>query len=184
MNEKDKRTAKTIGKIFLWIFVPYVMVYKLVLKKTSERKTSLFIAGLTFLFYFVLIFTSNPDTQKEVNSQTVTATKTIKTTPTTTIQPTAKPTKNPQEIYDDWVKKQFSAWDGSCYALVSLLKKNLNDDSSFEHVETKYIVNADLDTLTIIMSYRAKNAFGAKVLNTCTATASKSKDQIIIVSNE
>jgi uncharacterized protein YhaN len=60
------------------------------------------------------------------------------------------------------IEKSFSGWDGSHTGLVKYVKNNLNDADSFEHVETKYF---DLgDYLIVNMRYRAKNAFGAKVL--------------------
>lgn len=61
-----------------------------------------------------------------------------------------------------FVEKQFSSYDGSHIDFVRAFKKNLNDPDSFEHVETKYIDNGT--SLTVIMKYRAKNGFGAFVL--------------------
>jgi len=55
-----------------------------------------------------------------------------------------------------------SAWDGSFPPLVEALKQRLNDAGSFEHVRTTYTI--DRNNITIFMTYRAKNAFGAKML--------------------
>lgn len=37
-----------------------------------------------------------------------------------------------------WIKSQFSVWDGSHRELEKLVKKNLNDEKSFDHIETTY----------------------------------------------
>jgi hypothetical protein len=67
--------------------------------------------------------------------------------------------KAPQEQHIQKIENQFSAWDGSHMKLEALLKANLNDPKSYEHVKTTYI-DYD-DHLFVIMSYRAKNGFGA-----------------------
>ncbi|KLU66783.1 hypothetical protein DEAC_c14510 [Desulfosporosinus acididurans] len=82
--------------------------------------------------------------------------------------------------YKKWVDSQFSAWDGSNRYLVDLLKKNLNDPKSFEHVETKYWDRGDY--LIIKMSYRAKNAFGGLILQNVTAKSDYKTDTISIIS--
>lgn len=72
---------------------------------------------------------------------------------------------------DTKIKSQFSAWDGSHRNLVDVVKKNLNDPSSFKHNETKYGYNKKTKTIKLQMTFRAKNAFGALILNTAIATA-------------
>ena len=53
------------------------------------------------------------------------------------------------------IEKQFSAWDGSHITFSRAIKDNLNDPSSFEHVETRY---EDKGTYILVsMKYRAKN---------------------------
>ena len=65
------------------------------------------------------------------------------------------------------ILRQFSQWDGSHRNLERLIKDNMNDPSSFDHVETTY---ADKGKYILVqMRYRGKNAFGATVLNTTTA---------------
>lgn len=56
-----------------------------------------------------------------------------------------------------------SAWDGSHQELKDYVKRNMNDPSSFEHVETKFILKKDY--VVLMMSFRGKNAFGGVVIN-------------------
>lgn len=69
------------------------------------------------------------------------------------------------------IESQFSLWDGSHKNLVKVVKENLNDPKSFKHQETKYKYDDKDKILTVYMTFRAKNALGALVLNTATATA-------------
>lgn len=63
-----------------------------------------------------------------------------------------------------------SDYDGSFTPLKDFVKKNMHDPSSFEHVETRYLVEEDF--ATIVMNYRGKNAFGGVVLNSISAKVS------------
>jgi|GEM_PF-2009401 len=67
------------------------------------------------------------------------------------------------------ILRQFSAWDGSHINLKRVVKANMNDPKSFDHVETTYSDKGDY--LLIYMKFRGKNAFGAKVIQTVTAKA-------------
>jgi hypothetical protein len=71
------------------------------------------------------------------------------------------PAKTPNEKKID---AMFSVLDGSHNGLVEATKATMNDASSFEHVETSYIVNPDTTRLTLFMTYRGNNAFGSKVI--------------------
>lgn len=65
------------------------------------------------------------------------------------------------------ILRQFSTWDGSHSALKRLVKDNMNDPGSFNHVETTY---SDKGSYILVqMKYRGKNGFGAKVLEMVTA---------------
>jgi hypothetical protein len=65
------------------------------------------------------------------------------------------------------IESIFSVWNGSHPGLVSLVKRNMKDPSSFDHVETKYW---DMNThLVVVMTYRGKNSFGALVLESVKA---------------
>jgi hypothetical protein len=68
---------------------------------------------------------------------------------------------------DKVIKKAFNEWDGSHINLVKLVKDNMNDPGSFEHVETKYWDNGDY--LVLEMKYRGKNAFGGIVTQSIRA---------------
>ena len=84
------------------------------------------------------------------------------------------------EDYQNWIDSQFSAWDGSNTYLVKLIKENLNDPKSFEHVETVY---SDEGTYILVkMTYRANNAFGGLVLQNVTAKADYETQYISVVS--
>ena len=63
-----------------------------------------------------------------------------------------------------------ATWDGSHRDLVAQLKRNLNDPDSFEHVETRVTPVNPNGEHTLIMEFRARNAFGALVLQKMTAT--------------
>ena len=85
-----------------------------------------------------------------------------------------------QKKYQAWIKGQFSSWDGSHTHLVDLLKKNLNDPKSFDHEKTTYSDKGD--HLIVKMTYRAKNAFGALILQNVTAKSDYKTDTITITS--
>lgn len=55
-----------------------------------------------------------------------------------------------------------SGYDGSLRSLVVLIKENMNDPSSFEHVETR-IGDYQPKDFAASMKYRGKNAFGAVI---------------------
>ncbi|MBY6963887.1 hypothetical protein HYH87_18280, partial [Clostridium botulinum] len=84
--------------------------------------------------------------------------------------------------FDEWVKRQFSGWDGSHRGLVKLVKENMNDAKSFEHMETKYSVDGR-NGIKIYMKFRGANAFGAKVINTVEAYANYKDNTITITKN-
>lgn len=63
-----------------------------------------------------------------------------------------------------------SGWDGSNQSTVGQVKNQLRDPSSFEHISTRITPIDDAGNHRLVMSYRAKNGFGA--LTTGVATAS------------
>lgn len=78
------------------------------------------------------------------------------------------------------INKQFSEWDGSHREVEKLVKSNLHDPKSFEHVETTFkVLNAD--TMFVVMVYRAKNAFGGVVTEQVRANVSTANGSIIDV---
>lgn len=68
---------------------------------------------------------------------------------------------------EEQIKECFSAWDGSHRKLERWVKNNMNDPSSYEHIETRYVDNTT--SIGIIMKFRGKNAFGGKVVTTVIA---------------
>lgn len=109
---------------------------------------------------------------------------------------------NKKEIHDDWVNSQFSIWDGAHKTLEKLIKKQLNDEKSYKHIETTYIsidndeqkvkVNnilenagcsqrVELDDLFIITEFSAKNYFNATIKQTAYGIADYSTNEIILV---
>lgn len=78
------------------------------------------------------------------------------------------------------ISKQFSAWDGSHLRLTSMIKENMNDPDSYEHVKTLYAIRGD--KIYIETTFRGKNAFGGKVLNKVTANADMNGNIIEILS--
>lgn len=64
-----------------------------------------------------------------------------------------------------------SAWDGSNRELVTLVRSQMKDPKSFEHVETRF--NDNGSSLKLYMTYRGKNSFNATVTNQVTADLSK-----------
>ena len=123
------------------------------------------------IIYFVILGSIPQDGSQQTNPQ--------QTPQQTTPKPTISPEKQAKIDYKEWIDSQFSAWDGSHVKLVELVKENMNDPKSFEHVETKYIDNGD--SLTIFMKFRGTNAFGGKILNTVTGHADYKANNIKII---
>ncbi len=77
------------------------------------------------------------------------------------------------------IEKQFSARDGSHRNLEKMIKKSMNDPSSYEHEETVY---RDMKKHLIVRTtFRWKNAFGWVVKNTVKAKVSLDGDIIEII---
>lgn len=112
---------------------------------------------------------------------------------------------NKKEMHDDWVNSQFSIWDGAHKTLEKLIKKQLNDEKSYKHIETTYIsidneeqkdeVNSilekagcsqrvELDDLFIITEFSAKNYFNATVKQTAYGIVDYSTNETILVAIE
>ncbi|MFP9114436.1 hypothetical protein ACLI1A_10875 [Flavobacterium sp. RHBU_3] len=79
----------------------------------------------------------------------------------------------------DFEESCLSSWDGSNRELVKIVKKNMNDPDSFEHVETSYKLYNDY--AVVIMQFRGKNAFNGTVLNSVTAKVSLEDCSVISV---
>lgn len=66
------------------------------------------------------------------------------------------------------VEAQFGGWDHSHIKLEQIIIASMNDADSYEHVETKYILDTK-NSIFVTTKFRGKNAFGAKVLNQMSA---------------
>lgn len=75
--------------------------------------------------------------------------------------------KQDAERKNHFEKDCLSDWDGSCTPLVSKVKTILNDPKSFDHIETKYLLQED--SYYVEMKFRAKNGFGLMVANKAIA---------------
>ena len=78
------------------------------------------------------------------------------------------------------VEKQFSTWDGSHPALTRLIKENMNDPDSYDHIETRF--RDDGSSIFVITKFRGANAFGGKVINTVSARVDFDGNVIEIIS--
>lgn len=59
------------------------------------------------------------------------------------------------------VKAQFSGWDGSHRAVEQIIKNNMKNPDSYEHVETRFIDNGK--GITVFTTVRGTNSFGGVV---------------------
>lgn len=122
--------------------------------------------------------------------------------------PTPRPTSEAEarsaalSKYMAWVDSQFSSWDGSHKGFNKLIKKNLNDEKSFKHIETSYFPiisdeyvkeynsllkeygfddSVKLYDILILTEFSAKNAFNATVKNTAIGIASYDDNTVRLV---
>ena len=104
-----------------------------------------------------------------------------------------------------WIEDQFSFWNGEHKKLKGLIKANLNDEKSYDHINTTYIdltyqervdeINkvlqssgysqrVSLGDLFIMCEFSAKNAFNATVKNTAYGIAYFDRGQIELIGVE
>jgi len=170
----------------------------------SGTKWKMVVASIIYLFIFLLIVVPGGDEEAPAGADNPPATA----APNEPIEPTTveeepdpepEPEKTPEEIYEEeyeeWLNAQFSAWDGAHHDLVRLVKENMNDPKSFEHVETRYLRiqtqehidtvgnGAEKDDLYLYMKFRGNNAFGAKILTEVEALVDRSAGVIKIISD-
>lgn len=89
-----------------------------------------------------------------------------------TVEAEQAPTPPAEVFVDPGDPKNFiSGWDGKNRELVDLVKSGMNDPKSFEHVETRFRDNGD--SLSLVMTFRGKNAFNATVTNKVSADLDK-----------
>lgn len=109
---------------------------------------------------------------------------------------------NYKSAKNQWIQGLFSAWDGSCTRLTKLIKQNLNDEKSYEHIETQYKIikdettkneindilssagyssTVDIGDVFISTQFSAKNGFGGVVKNTAYGIASYNNNSITLI---
>lgn len=77
------------------------------------------------------------------------------------------------------INNQFSSWNGSHKNLTRFIKKQMNDPSSYEHVETVYWDKGNY--LIVKTTFRGKNAYGGIVLNSINAKTSLDGEVLEII---
>jgi hypothetical protein len=85
--------------------------------------------------------------------------------------------KTKQELRAEDVSRLFSGFDGSHAELEAVIKSDMNDPESYEHVETRY--RDDGSTIYVITTFRGKNAFGGTVTHKAEATLGGSSGKIM-----
>lgn len=165
-----ERIKTMIKNIIGWVFIPYIKLARIVYRKWEGKYSNgLRLAGSISLgvigfIVWAAILGNLPgrSSQADTTAQQTPARQESR-------EPELSPEEKAKQDYHNWIQSQFSAWDGSHIHLVSLVKENMNDPKSFEHVETRYTDNGD--NLTVFMKFRGTNAFGGKILNSVNATA-------------
>ena len=87
-----------------------------------------------------------------------------------------------QEVREQKISKLFSPWDGSHPGVTKIIKKDMNDPKSYEHVETVYWDKRD--HVLVKTTFRGKNAFGGVVKNSVTAKVDLEGNVIEVTSTE
>lgn len=77
------------------------------------------------------------------------------------------------------IEEQFNA-DGSHFELAWLIKKNLRNPDSYEHIETRF--RDDGSSIYVTTKYRAENGFGGMAIETCVARVDLKGNVIEIIS--
>lgn len=82
--------------------------------------------------------------------------------------------KDPKSLAEytnlDAFQGNFSGWDGSYRPLEKLIKKSMNDDSSYKHVETMSHLVLGKDPHAVVKTrFKGTNAYGGIVTQTVTA---------------
>lgn len=71
----------------------------------------------------------------------------------------------------DAVRRLFSVFDGSVYAVEVGIKARLKDPDSYKHVETR-ASDPGVGDVTVVTQYRARNSFNAVITSVATAAVS------------
>lgn len=97
---------------------------------------------------------------------------------------TPEPTLTPEQEYQEWIESCF-ATDGTCPALIKLVKENVNDPNSVVSYKTAYKEEHNIDYvydgITVVMDFGAANKMGGMVRAQVTAELNYNKGTIEIV---
>lgn len=79
--------------------------------------------------------------------------------------------KDKKAVYynEEWLLSDFSSWNGSYTPLEQIIKTNMNDSSSYEHINTTYrmvFFGTDRPHMIVMTQFKGTNAFGGIVTNT------------------
>lgn len=73
---------------------------------------------------------------------------------------------------ESWLIEDFSKWDGSYRPLEKTIKNSMNDESSYDHIQTTYrmvFFGTKRPYMTVSTVFSGKNAFGGTVKQTVSA---------------
>ena len=111
---------------------------------------------------------------------------------------------SPEDEYQLWIEDQFG-WDGAHKTLEELIIDNLNDEDSYEHIETSYIEITDdtikkeinealeadgyenrveINDLVVMIEFSADNVFGGTVKSIAVGISSYSENTITLITIE
>ncbi|MNE67328.1 hypothetical protein D3C80_1629270 [compost metagenome] len=82
----------------------------------------------------------------------------------------------------DAFQGNFSGWDGSYRPLEKLIKKSMNDDSSYKHVETvSHLVLGKDPHAVVKTTFKGTNAYGGVVTQTVSARVDINTGEVVKV---
>jgi hypothetical protein len=146
-------------------------------KKTQWKRWHKVTLAICAVFFFLLIGIINKGGKIEAENKQALIASMTKEQKDSVAKEESAATRKKQ------IEKNFSSWDGSHRKLVDLVKKSLNDPGSFDHVETKFWDMGD-DNIVVLMTYRAKNGFGALVLGSVKAKTNIAGDVVKIMDSQ
>ena len=109
---------------------------------------------------------------------------------------------NYKSARNQWISSQFSAWDGSHSGLTKMIKKSLNDEKSYKHIETTYrnlkdqesideineilkskglSTTIEIGDLLVMTQFTAKNGFNATIKSIAYGIASYERNSITLL---
>ena len=104
-----------------------------------------------------------------------------------------------------WISRMISAWDGSVDEFEKMIKEHLNDEGSYNHIETSYLdissnedmqevnkifrqagimTSAQVGDIILVTEFSAKNAFDATIKNTAYGIARYRDRSITLIAIE